>query len=135
MTRLTGSCICGLVSFEISGDFNDFYLCHCHRCQKITGSAHAANIFSELSAITWISGEDKIKRFTLPKAKFFNHSFCSNCGSPVPRKARSGEFLIIPAGSLDSDPIVAPRRNIFWESRANWYDAGCLSEKHGSYEK
>ena len=135
MTKLVGSCICGLVSFEISAEFSDFYLCHCHRCQKITGSACAANIFSELSAINWLSGKDEIKSFTLSEAKYFNHSFCSRCGSPVPRKARSGEFLIIPAGSLDADPIMTPQRNIFWESRASWYDAGCLSEKYGSNEK
>jgi hypothetical protein len=88
-----------------------------------------------LSSITWLSGEDEIKSFTLAEADFFNHSFCSNCGSPVPRRARSGEFLIIPAGSLNSDPGITPQRNIFWESRATWYDAGCLSEKYSEYSK
>ncbi len=135
MTKLAGSCICGLVSFEILGEFSDFYMCHCHRCQKITGSAHAANIFSDSGSITWLSGENEITSFTLSGAKYFNHNFCSNCGSPVPRKARSGEFLIIPAGSLDSDPIIAPQRNIFWENRASWYDAGCMSKKYRSDEK
>ena len=128
-----GSCVCGTVSYEVSEPFRDFYLCHCHRCQKTTGSAHATNLFSELSSITWLSGTDSIKNFDLPEAEFFNHSFCSNCGSPVPRRARSGEFLIIPAGSLDAAPEKMPERIIFWDSRAEWYDEGCSSKKFSEY--
>ncbi len=37
-----GTCLCGSVTFELCGEFQSFYLCHCHRCQKDTGSAHAA---------------------------------------------------------------------------------------------
>jgi hypothetical protein len=42
---VTGSCLCGAVSFEVSGAFDSFFLCHCSRCRKDTGSAHAANLF------------------------------------------------------------------------------------------
>jgi hypothetical protein len=66
-------------------------------------------------------------------AKYFNKAFCSHCGSPVPHKARSGDFLIIPAGSLNSDPEVRPRYNIFWENRAVWYDQGCAAKKVSEY--
>ncbi|NOX51107.1 MAG: GFA family protein [Gammaproteobacteria bacterium] len=130
-----GSCVCGLVTFEISGPFEKFYLCHCNRCQKSTGSANAANIFGELNSITWLSGQELIKYFELPEAKFFNKGFCANCGSPVPRKAKSGDFLIIPAGSLNSDPGLIPQNNIFWDDRAVWYDAGCLANKVDGYSE
>lgn len=29
MTDHLGSCLCGTVSFEVKGDFDSFYLCHC----------------------------------------------------------------------------------------------------------
>ena len=35
-----GSCLCGKVTFEIEGNFEQFFLCHCERCRKDTGSAH-----------------------------------------------------------------------------------------------
>ncbi len=126
---ISGSCLCGLVSFEVSGPFDSFYFCHCSRCRKSTGSAHATNIFAKLDRITWLSGQDEIKQFELAEAEFFNKGFCSNCGSPVPHTARSGNFLIIPAGSLNSDPSVRPQNNIFWDDRAVWYDEGCKSKK------
>ncbi len=39
-----GSCLCGLVKYELTGAFQQFFLCHCTRCQKDTGTAHAANL-------------------------------------------------------------------------------------------
>ena len=51
-----GSCLCGEVTFEIEGDFDNFYLCHCERCRKDTGSAHAANLFSSTAKLKWLSG-------------------------------------------------------------------------------
>jgi hypothetical protein len=41
----SGSCLCGEIRFEIEGEFERFYLCHCEYCRKDTGSAHAANLF------------------------------------------------------------------------------------------
>ncbi len=134
MTELIGgSCLCGLVSFEVSGPFDSFYFCHCSRCQKSSGSSHATNIFGKLDRIAWLSGQERIKKFELAEAEFFNKAFCSNCGSPLPHAARSGNFLIIPAGSLNSDPSVRPQHNIFWDDRAVWYDEGCGAKKFSAY--
>ena len=134
MTELIGgSCLCGLVSFEVSGPFDSFYFCHCSRCQKNSGSAHATNIFGKLDRIAWLSGQERIKKFELAEAEFFNKAFCSNCGSPLPHAARSGNFLIIPAGSLNSDPSVRPQNSIFWDDRAVWYDDGCGAKKFSAY--
>jgi hypothetical protein len=133
--RITGGCLCGLIAFEISGPYHQFYFCHCSRCQKSSGSAHATNIFGRMDSIKWLSGREHVKTFELPEAKYFNKAFCSHCGSPVPHKARSGDFLIIPAGSLNSDPEVRPHYNIFWDNRAVWYDQGCVAEKVSEYPK
>ena len=48
----TGSCLCGEITFEIDGDFKNFYLCH---CRKDTGPAHAANMFSSTAKLKWIT--------------------------------------------------------------------------------
>ncbi|MDF2503046.1 GFA family protein [Clostridium sp.] len=31
--KYKGSCLCGEVTFEIEGDFENFFLCHCERCR------------------------------------------------------------------------------------------------------
>ncbi|MFY2507557.1 GFA family protein [Vibrio pectenicida] len=115
----SGSCLCGEVSFEIEGEFQSFYLCHCEYCRKDTGSAHAANLFSSTANIKWNSGEDKIQKFTLP-ATMHTKSFCCICGSAVPSKQMQDKLLVVPAGSLNSEISIKPNAHIFTSSKANW---------------
>jgi len=79
----TGQCLCGAVKFRISGEFESFFLCHCSRCRKDSGSAHSANLFSSTAKLIWVSGEAKIKTFRLPASRHMK-SFCSDCGSALP---------------------------------------------------
>ena len=119
-----GSCLCGEVNFEIIGDFESFYLCHCKHCQKDTGSAHASNLFSSTAKLIWRSGQDNINTFQLPFTKHVR-SFCSNCGSALPSLQMNGKLVVVPAGSLDQDVSVKPNAHIFTSSRANWdHDLG-----------
>jgi len=133
--EIKGSCLCGQVRWTLKGPFESFHLCHCSRCRKGTGSAYAANIFTRPENITWLSGEELIKRFDLPQAKRFSKCFCSHCGSTVPYVSRTGQYLLIPAGSLDEDPGIRPQDHIFWADRACWYDQGSESEKFDAYPK
>lgn len=41
-----GSCLCKSVQFEINGNFENFFLCHCKYCRKDIGLVHVANLFS-----------------------------------------------------------------------------------------
>lgn len=101
MSKHVGSCLCGEVRFEIVGDFEHFFLCHCGRCRKDTGSAHAANLFSSTAKVRWLSGQDRIKTFNVPSTRH-EKSFCSQCGSAVPCVQMNGALLVVPAGSLDN---------------------------------
>ncbi len=132
MTKLTGSCLCGAVTFEVENEFQNFQLCHCSQCQKTTGSAHASNLFTGPKNIEWHSGVEAIVRFDL-KGRGISNSFCSKCGSRVPYLSRSGETLVVPAGSLDGKPSVSPKANIFWPERAHWYDEAVLAEHYDRY--
>ena len=119
MSKHVGSCLCGEVRFEVIGDFERFFLCHCGRCRKDTGSAHAANLFSSTAKIRWLSGEAKVKTFRVPSTRH-EKSFCSECGSALPRVQMNGALLVVPAGSLDSALETRPDAHIFVASRATW---------------
>jgi hypothetical protein len=121
-TRHTGSCLCGAVRFEIDGEFERFYLCHCGHCRKDTGSAHAANLFSASAALQWISGEGNVRQFNLPSTQH-SRSFCGTCGSALPRVQMNGKLLVVPAGSLNTNVSIVPNAHIFVSSRAGWDDA------------
>ena len=119
MRNQLGSCLCGEVRFEITGDFERFFLCHCGRCRKDTGSAHAANLFSSTAKVHWLSGEANIKTFRAPSTRH-ERSFCAECGSALPSVQMDGALLVVPAGSLDSAIDIRPDAHIFVASDADW---------------
>ncbi len=114
-----GSCLCGEVRFEVRGDFEQFFLCHCGRCRKDTGSAHAANLFSSTATLRWISGEDKARTFRVPSTRH-ERSFCTTCGSALPGLRMNGALLVVPAGSLDDAIDIRPAAHILVASSAEW---------------
>ena len=114
-----GSCLCGEVSFEVEGEFESFFMCHCKYCRKDTGSAHASSLFSTTALLKWISGENNIKIYNLPSTRHVK-SFCSNCGSALPNVQMSGQLLAVPAGSIDTKILSKPNAHIFVASRADW---------------
>ncbi|MGB5492653.1 MAG: GFA family protein [Woeseiaceae bacterium] len=117
---LAGSCLCGAVSYEITGNAGQFWHCHCQRCRKATGTGHASNILMKPESVEWTSGNDSLKYYKLPDAKRFATVFCSTCGSLMPRVAQDLSIAVIPAGTLDNDPGLRPQARIFQDSRAAW---------------
>lgn len=117
----SGSCLCGTVRFEVTGDFERFFLCHCTYCRKDTGSAHAANLFSSTARLVWVSGQEQVRVFQLPGTRH-SRAFCATCGSALPCTQMNGALLVVPAGSLDSDVALRPDAHLFMASKANWDD-------------
>jgi len=119
--KVSGSCLCNLVRYEITGNLGIFQYCHCSRCRKFTGSAHAANLLVSPGDFSWLSGAEHVGRYEPENTKHFATSFCKHCGSSMPWLGKSGKAVVIPAGTLDNDPAIKPMQNIFCGSRAIWY--------------
>ncbi len=131
-TQLSGSCLCGTLRYTVSGPWLRFMMCHCTRCRKVTGSAHATNLFAHSENFRWTAGETEAGRYELPTAVRFAGGFCRNCGSRMPNISRDGKSVTIPAGSLDEDPGILPQARIYWGSRAPWT---CLDEDLPRFEE
>ncbi len=132
---ITGSCLCGAVRFEVSPPSLMFKYCHCSRCRKATGTAHAANLFVPASQFRWLAGESKLRRFDLPGAKRFAVNFCTECGTRMPHAVPTTENVLIPAGVLDAAPDLRPDSSIFWGSKAAWFVETPALPKHEEYGK
>ena len=121
MSTVRGSCVCGAVRFTVETGSSAFQYCHCSRCRKASGSAHAANYFVGPEGVTWDEGEDKVRVFELSGARYWNTAFCADCGSKLPWKTRTGKAWVVPAGAFDDAPPEKPERNIYFGSRGDWY--------------
>jgi len=106
-----------MVTFRLDGDFDRFFLCHCKHCQKDSGSAHAANLFSSTGKIDWLTGQEKVQTFNLPGTRH-TKSFCSHCGSAMPYTTKA--FTVVPAGCLDTELTIKPDAHIFLSSKSDW---------------
>ena len=120
MTEISGSCICGSISYVIIGKPLKFFHCYCSRCRKSSGTGHASNIIFKPDTATWVEGEDLLSSFKVPNADRFRTVFCTKCGSPMPRIASNLSIAVIPAGSLDSEPPLSPTDRIFCASKTDW---------------
>ncbi|MEW8430768.1 MAG: GFA family protein [gamma proteobacterium symbiont of Ctena orbiculata] len=118
---VTGSCLCGEVSYVVKGNLGIFQYCNCSRCRKFSGSAFAANLLVAPNDFEWLKGEESVGRYELQEARHFATCFCKKCGSSLPWLAQSGRTVVVPAGTLDGDPQIRPIQNIFCASRAVWY--------------
>lgn len=132
---IRGSCVCGAVKYRIEGPFMAFQYCHCSRCRKRTGSAMVANIFVPVDQFQWEEGEDKVRRFELPTAKYWCSAFCVECGSAAPWLSKTGKSFIVGAGGLDDDPGVKPQFSVYYGSRAPWYTHVSDLEMHETLPK
>jgi len=121
-----GGCLCGSVTYEITGLARGFYHCHCKRCRKSSGTGHASNIILKPETVNWTAGEDLLGRYKVPDAERFGTVFCTKCGCPLPRVAPDLSVAVIPAGSLDTEPPLEPTARIMYESRAAW---SCTDER------
>jgi hypothetical protein len=116
-----GSCLCGEIAFEISGPAQRAMNCHCSRCRRGRGAAHATNIFYAIDSFRWTRGEALVTGYKVPEARFHAVAFCSRCGSKLPRISTDRGVVIVPAGSLDTDPGIQPAAHIFVADKAPWF--------------
>lgn len=119
---LRGSCLCRKVAYEIVGALQRLYHCHCSRCRKARGAAHATNAFAAMDDVRYLRGQESVRTYRLPGARTFSHVFCTTCGSGMPRLDPGRSLAVIPMGSLDDDPKRTIDSHIFVASKAPWYE-------------
>jgi hypothetical protein len=117
-----GSCLCGQIAFELDAAPRRMVNCHCSRCRRSRGSAHATNVFSRKDNLRWIRGEEHLRTCRIPDAMMYVNSFCDTCGSKMPALFEKVGLYLIPVGVLDTTLDAKPGINIYVSSKAPWFD-------------
>ncbi len=120
--HIGGSCQCGKVTYQYKGEAKLMMYCHCSRCRKVKGAAHASNVFVLPEDFEWLRGEDNVVVYDHAEAERFGNSFCGSCGSSMPRKSEKSPMVNIPAGGLDDAPGIESKGHIFINSKSNWFE-------------
>jgi hypothetical protein len=114
-----GRCLCGDVTFEVSGDIGMATHCHCTICRKFHGTPFSSHGAVPSDGFRWLTGKEQVRLF--PSSPGNTRPFCRRCGSNVPAEHMQG-FVFLPLGSLDDDPGARPLAHIFVAHKAPWYD-------------
>ncbi len=114
-----GSCLCGALRYEITGEIGDFGYCHCTSCRKASGTAHAANAPVDRAEFRFVGGSETLREFESSPGKF--RAFCSTCGSPMyAYLAASRDVVRIRLGTLDTPFDKQPKAHTFVSDKASW---------------
>lgn len=110
-----GGCLCGAVTFRVSGPLRPVIACHCRQCRKTSGHHVAAtSALREDVAITgdvtWYRSSDTARR-----------GFCGTCGSNLFWDG-PGTHLSIFAGTIDAPTGLQLAAHIFCADKGDYYD-------------
>ena len=117
-----GGCACGAVRYRLEAPPLIVHCCHCHACQRETGSAFAVNILIEKNASPILSGNTVA--FAVPTESGNPHTYfkCDQCHGTVWHEydPPGAHVRFFPSGTLDAGHTIQPDIHIFTESKQSW---------------
>jgi len=121
---LTGRCLCGEVSYSLTGDLIATAICHCDHCQRQGGGAFSVNLVAHESQLT-VSGELSTYEETGENDDdvYVRRQFCGSCGSPiVSTLEKTDGILAVKAGTLDDKSTIRPAVEVWCVDRQPWVE-------------
>lgn len=118
----TGRCLCGAVTYELTGDLIATAVCHCDHCQRQSGAAFSVNLIAHESQLN-ISGELKTyeERGELGDDVYVRRRFCPSCGSPIVSEiVKSAGIVAVKAGTIDDKSTVQPNVEAWCVDKQPW---------------
>ncbi|MGJ8528117.1 GFA family protein [Maritalea sp.] len=114
----TGSCLCGAIEFEVSGELNAPDGCHCDACRKSTG--HFLVSTDVKKDDLKISGEENISWFQ--SSEKVRRGFCLMCGSTLFFDAIFKDWTGVAMGAFDKPTNTKMDKHIFTAEKGDYYD-------------
>ncbi|MET0457827.1 MAG: GFA family protein [Ilumatobacteraceae bacterium] len=118
----TGRCLCGDVTYQLTGDLIATAVCHCDHCQRQGGAAFSVNLVVHESQLT-VSGVLSTYEETGEHDDdvYVRRRFCGSCGSPIVSElSKSAGIVAVKAGTLDDKSDVHPTVEVWCQDRQPW---------------
>jgi hypothetical protein len=113
-----GACLCGRVSFAVSGELGPPDACHCVQCRKHSGHYFAsanvrrgALVVTGQESLSWYQSSAKVRR-----------GFCSTCGSSLFWDPSEMDWIAIAMGAFESPTSTHLEKHIFVAEKGDYYE-------------
>lgn len=113
-----GHCLCGAVTYRLTGELRPVMYCHCEQCRRTSGHYVAATACRP-EQLT-IAGEDNLTWYRSSGSA--QRGFCRQCGSNLFWKPAHGRYWSIWAGSIDRPTGLCAAQHIYVHMKSDYYD-------------
>lgn len=118
MSVRTGSCLCGAVRFEVTGELPPPDACHCSQCRRHSGHYFASTDVSR-SALT-VRGDEMLSWYQ--SSQKVRRGFCATCGSTLFWDPLGKDWIAIAMGAFDKPTGTRLKHHIHTASKGDYYD-------------
>lgn len=113
----SGACLCGCVSFVVSGDLHPPDACHCVQCRKQSGHYFASTNVPRAQLA--ISGEENLSWYK--SSTKVRRGFCANCGSFLFWDPIELDYVAVAMGAFDTPTFTHLAKHIFVAEKGDYY--------------
>ncbi|WP_339872881.1 GFA family protein [uncultured Brevundimonas sp.] len=113
-----GSCLCGAVRVEVTGELPAPDACHCRQCRKQSGHyfastdvPRAALTVHGADSVRWYASSEKVRR-----------GFCAVCGTWLFWDPLFRDSIAVAMGLFDTPTGTRLRGHIFVADKGDYYD-------------
>ena len=119
--QLNGGCACGAVRYSLQSAPMFVHCCHCHDCQRQTGTAFVLNALIETSRVTVLSGDPQPSAMPTDSGRPHRVYRCTACGTAVwSEYGGVGALRFVRVGTLDNPAALSPDVHIYTRSKLPW---------------
>jgi hypothetical protein len=116
---LTGRCLCGAVTYEVTEPPVDVGYCHCTRCQRRTGTSASISATLVPGSLRILTGSELVAAWE--PAEGFAKCFCRACGGALwSRHPTDHDRVSVRLGTFDRDPGIRPSYRQFVAYAVPW---------------
>jgi len=117
-----GGCTCGDIRYRMESDPLVVHCCHCHWCQRETGTSYALNALIESDRLTLLQGRPEAVLTPSNSGKGQTIWRCPDCRIALwSNYAGAGDKLcFVRVGTLDEADRLPPDIHIFTASKQPW---------------
>src|SRR5271170_3585861 len=106
---LSGSCSCGAVKYQLTSAPLFVHCCHCHDCQRQTGSAFVLNALIETDRVEVLRGKTGLSDMPTDSGKPHQVARCLDCGTAVwSHYGGIHKLTFARVGTLDDPAVLSP---------------------------
>ena len=119
MTEHHASCSCGQLRLVAHGDPIRVSMCHCHACQRRTGSTYGAQARFATQNVQIAGPSTEYVRIGDEGTAIHFH-FCPACGATVYYWYGDGSWRAVPVGAFADPSFPPPQVSVYEERRHPW---------------